>query len=112
MYGMNVTTGKRLTGIDHLKQSIKDIITTPIGSRVMRRNYGSHMFDLIDQAGNDAGRMRIIAANADAITRWEPRVKVNRISVGVAFDGRVSIDLEGESAAGDFDTSVTLGARV
>ncbi len=39
MRGMNANTGKELEGIEHLKQSIIDILTTPIGSRVMRRDY-------------------------------------------------------------------------
>jgi hypothetical protein len=41
-------TRKALEGIDHLKQSIIDILTTPIGSRVMRRDYGSRLFELVD----------------------------------------------------------------
>lgn len=39
--GMNRETGKALTGIEHIQQSIRDILVTPIGSRVMRRKYGS-----------------------------------------------------------------------
>ena len=46
--GMNVLNGRSLTGLDHLKQSIADILNTPIGSRVMRRDYGSKLFSLID----------------------------------------------------------------
>lgn len=39
MNGISATTGRPLSGIDHLRQSIRDILTTPIGSRVMRRLY-------------------------------------------------------------------------
>ena len=48
MIGMNAKTGKALSGVDHLKQSIQDIVTTPLGSRVMRRDYGCGLFDLLD----------------------------------------------------------------
>lgn len=41
MRGMNSETGKTISGIEHLKQSIVDILTTPVGTRVMRRDYGS-----------------------------------------------------------------------
>ncbi len=68
--GMNATTGRTISGKSHLRQSIADILTTPIGSRVMRRNYGSYLFDLIDQAENDAGRLRLMTATADALIRW------------------------------------------
>ena len=52
MRGMSATSGKELEGLDHLKQSIIDILTTPIGSRVMRRNYGSRLFELVDKPIN------------------------------------------------------------
>ena len=47
MTGMDRETGKSLSGIEHLRQSIRDILTTPIGSRVMRRDYGSRLFELL-----------------------------------------------------------------
>ena len=31
MRGMSSDTGKALSGLDHLKQSIRDILTTPLG---------------------------------------------------------------------------------
>ena len=37
---MNRNTGKAITGVAHLTQSVADILLTPIGSRVMRRGYG------------------------------------------------------------------------
>ncbi|WP_375666036.1 MULTISPECIES: GPW/gp25 family protein, partial [unclassified Bartonella] len=52
--GMDRTTGKPLTGIDHLRQSILDILSTRIGSRVMRRDYGSRVAELIDAPVNNA----------------------------------------------------------
>ena len=55
MLGMDAKTGRRLEGDDHLRQSIADILTTPIGSRVLRRDYGSMLLDLIDQLGNSEG---------------------------------------------------------
>ena len=49
MEGMDGTTGAKLAGIDHLRQSIRDILTTRIGTRVMRRDYGSDLPGLIDR---------------------------------------------------------------
>lgn len=43
--GMNRTTGKALSEDGHILQSLKDIVTTPIGSRVMRRDYGEQRLD-------------------------------------------------------------------
>lgn len=64
---MNAQTGKPLEGIEHLKQSVRDILTTPIGSRVMRRDYGSRLFELIDNPTNPETVAEIIAASAEAL---------------------------------------------
>lgn len=93
--GMSAETGLAVTGKAHLQQSVSDILTTPIGSRVMRRNYGSHLFDLIDQAANPAGKLRLMAATVDALMRWEPRLKVSRVAVDCDASGAVQIAIEG-----------------
>ncbi|MEW7978507.1 MAG: GPW/gp25 family protein [Candidatus Sedimenticola endophacoides] len=48
MQGMHAITGQHLAGEAHLRQSIIDILTTPLGTRVMRRDYGSRLFELVD----------------------------------------------------------------
>ena len=39
MIGMDRHTGQPISGLDHLLQSIEDILTTPLGSRLMRPEY-------------------------------------------------------------------------
>ena len=48
MTGMSRIKGTSLSEKEHLQQSVADILTTPIGSRVMRRDYGSNIPFLID----------------------------------------------------------------
>ena len=79
--GMNAQTGRLLTGLDHLKQSIADILHTRIGSRVMRRTYGSNLFERIDQPQNDLTRVGIIADIAEAIDKWEPRFRLTQVKL-------------------------------
>lgn len=39
---MSRENGRELeTELDHIRQSVQDILTTPIGTRIMRREYGS-----------------------------------------------------------------------
>lgn len=95
MLGTNATTGKLLSGVEHLRQSIRDILTTPIGSRVMRREYGSQLFSLVDAPLNRSGVMDLIAATADALARWEPRIQVTKVTPSSDGEGRVSISLQG-----------------
>lgn len=54
---MDRYTGRRITGMEHLKQSIADILTTPLGSRLERRTYGSLLLGLIDAPDNAATRL-------------------------------------------------------
>lgn len=81
MNGVNCRTGKRLSGAAHLRQSVSDILNTPIGSRVLVRDYGSDLFSLVDNPRDDLLRLRVIAATATALARWEPRLKVSKVTV-------------------------------
>lgn len=94
MRGTNASTGKPLSGLDHLRQSIRDILTTPVGSRVMRRDYGSRLFQLVDAPINRRTIVDIYAATIEALLRWEPRITPRRIQIAAAETGRVVIDLE------------------
>src|SRR5690554_6450807 len=96
MNGMDRTTGKPLDGIEHLRQSIADILTTPIGSRVMRREYGSLLPDLIDHPQNPALTVQLYAATCAALLRWEQRVRLSRVRIQQTGPGRSVIDIEGE----------------
>ena len=93
MLGMCRETGKYLDNLAHLKQSIVDILTTPIGSRVMRREYGSNLFRLVDRPINKDLVQQIYAAVAQALDNWEPRIKVEKIRVTEIKESRIKIDL-------------------
>ncbi|MDF1583895.1 MAG: GPW/gp25 family protein [Methyloprofundus sp.] len=96
MIGINNRTGTALEGIAHLRQSITDILTTPLGSRVMRRDYGSRLFALIDSPTNPATMIDIYAATAEALDKWEPRLQLTRVTMNEVTDtGKVSLNIEG-----------------
>ncbi|MFP3031106.1 MAG: GPW/gp25 family protein [Wolbachia sp.] len=95
MQGMDAKTGKALEGIEHLKQSIVDIITTPIGSRVMRREYGSRLSELVDRPINRDFTLEIYAAVAGALEKWEKRFKLEKVKITEVKEGKVTLDLEG-----------------
>lgn len=78
---MNRHTGSSIERLAHISQSLGDIFSTPIGSRLMRREYGSHLPDLIDAPHNSHTRMLAIAAIAAAVMRWEPRVRISRAQI-------------------------------
>lgn len=91
--GMGARDGRAIDGVDHLRQSIIDILTTYPGERIMRPEYGSRIRDLIDRPVN-AGWLADLYFNvAQAITRWEPRVRVLRVAAEMPRPGQVTLDL-------------------
>ena len=94
--GMNVLNGRSLTGLDHLKQSIADILNTPIGSRVMRRDYGSKLFSLIDAPLNRGTLVDIYAATAEALMKWEDRLLVSAVHITSAQLGQITLKITGK----------------
>jgi len=94
--GMNAETGRELTGLEHLKQSIADILNTPIGSRVMRRDYGSKLFSLIDAPLNRGTLVDIYAATAEALMKWEDRLLVSAVDITSAQLGQITLKITGK----------------
>lgn len=92
---MNVNTGKTISEITHIKQSIANILSTPIGSRVMRRDYGSRLFERIDQPINGELIAEIYSDIVEAISTWEPRFEVEQVTLQSIDKGKIVIDLEG-----------------
>lgn len=99
MRGLNVNNGGHVEGIAHLKQSIKDILTTPIGSRVMRREYGSRLFEKIDRPLNGELIAEIYSDVIEALYDWEPRFEVIQVTVQSLTQGKLTLDLEGRYLA-------------
>ncbi|WP_439571185.1 GPW/gp25 family protein [Sphingomonas sp.] len=96
MNGMDAFTGKPLSGAAHLAQSVRDILATPLGTRLMLRDYGSQIFELMGRPANAATMMLLRAATAAALRRWEPRIRLTRVVFGGDFAaGRPVIQIEG-----------------
>lgn len=96
MRGTNANTGKELDGKDHLRQSIMDILNTRIGSRVMRRDYGSDLPNLIDNPVNDEFAVDLYVALADALDKWEPRFRLRNASMTPVAQGVIEFSLSGD----------------
>lgn len=94
--GINADTGKAMTGADHLKQSIRDILTTRIGTRIMRRDYGSRLPELVDNPMSELLKAELFAESAEALARWEPRFRLDRVYLeSASAEGRMVIGIEG-----------------
>lgn len=109
---MNATTGRRISRREHISQSITDILTTPIGSRVMRRDYGSNIPDLVDQPMTTENILRLQSATVSAIEEFEPRTRISRVTLQTATSGRAVLCIErtdiGEASS--TQQTVSIGA--
>ena len=95
MIGTDANTGGALSGIDHLRQSVRDILTTRVGTRVMRRAYGSRLPELVDAPLNDETLVDLYAETFSALLTWEPRIAVEQISASIPAPGKVVLSLVG-----------------
>lgn len=91
MRGMSRTGGEGLAGIDHLRQSVADILSTRKGTRVMRRDYGSELPALVDRPINAQLEIDLYAETVLAIDAWEPRLKVKSVGITKAEPGLIEL---------------------
>lgn len=97
MRGMHRDTGKLISDREHLRQSIEMILNTPIGTRVMRPEFGSELPRLVAAPMTPATDIRIYAATIDALTKWEPRLLSERVEIiSRSPDGTLELRITGE----------------
>ena len=107
--GMNSRTGLSISEVEHIRQSVRDILVTPVGSRVMRREYGSLLSQMIDQPQTPALRLQIMAACYSAIQKWEPRVSLTTITFDRSdTDGGLYVDITGTRTETSLPFSLTI----
>lgn len=96
MIGMDRRTGQPVSGVAHLTQSIEDILTTPVGSRRMRPEYGSQLRRFVDLPVNDGWKSSVQAEVARSLGRWEPRLKLEQVRVTAIVGGEITLELSGQ----------------
>lgn len=105
--GMNRNTGSAVGDIAHIEQSIADILTTPIGSRLQRRDYGSLVFYLLDDPHNPATQLKTLSAIYSAVLKWENRVRLTAVTLD-ASEGKSSVKLTGNLVGGGAFSSLIM----
>ena len=115
--GVNAVAGSPLSDWDHVRQSVAKILTTPLGRRVMRRDFGSNIPDLIDAKMIQRNILALYVAAAAAIDKWEPRFRVTQARIEeLSATGLVRLDLVGvyfpRGHVGDFSLAQDATTRV
>lgn len=115
--GINAATGRLLTDWDHTQQSIGKIVQTAIGARVMRRDFGSDLPDLVDTKMIRKNILAVYSAAAAAIQQWEPRFRMRSGAVrSVGADGTIGLAISGtyfpRGHVGDYSVAQDATARI
>lgn len=64
----------------HIPESINRILKTPLGSRVMRPEFGSLLYTLRDREPDESFRVLATKYTFEAIAKNEPRASVKRVN--------------------------------
>jgi phage baseplate assembly protein W len=115
--GLSAASGKAITDWEHVQQSISVILSTPIGSRLMRRDFGSDLPDLIDRKMTRKAILQVYSAAAQAIERWEPRFRMTSGRVtNAAASGVLSLEIFGTyfplGHRGDYSIAENQSTRI
>ena len=65
--GMSKATGGTITGVAYLRQRLEDVINTPLGALVGRRDFGSRLYEMLDHNIDSSFRMSAYVRLAEAI---------------------------------------------
>lgn len=102
--GMSRSTGQTLSPLEHLRQSILKILTTPKGSRRMRPLFGSNLGRMVDlpvtagwKSAVQAEIATALASRTDALGHeyGEPRLQLQSVQVYGISQGQVLMRLRG-----------------
>ena len=109
MTGMDAATGRSLAGEAHLRQSVVEVLSTPIGARAMLRDFGAGVIESLG-APALAASPAIYAAAAEAMSRWEPRLELTLLTIREESAGHMVVHVEGVHREGDpFEMDVVMG---
>jgi len=67
---------------DDIKQSLKILLSTTIGERIFRPDYGADLNSIMFKRLNEETKNKLVELVSEAIFKSEPRVKVEGIAIG------------------------------
>jgi len=73
-------------GVDQIKADLLQLLLTNPGERVMLPTYGTPLRELFFEPNDPTLEIEAKRMIADAILTWEPRIKINQISITSQFD--------------------------
>jgi len=87
-----ITTGAIISEQQHILQSIKLILTTPIGTLPYQRDFGCSIWQYLDAPLTTETIHRMHIGVMNAIDTWEPRVKPKKVTIDTS-NGKIIVKL-------------------
>ncbi|MFN4098150.1 MAG: GPW/gp25 family protein [Pararhodobacter sp.] len=87
MAGIDRRTGRPAGNLASAFQSVEVIFSTRLGERIMRREFGAGLAELLGRLATRSLFVAFQTLIATAIDLWEPRFAVRRIIVQGSVDG-------------------------
>ncbi|MBP1852119.1 GPW/gp25 family protein [Rhizobium halophytocola] len=120
MTGIDRRTGRSIDNLTSAYQGVEVILTTRLSSRVMRREFGAGVVELLGRAVTPSLFTSWMQLVATAIDIWEPRLAVRRIVPSGTVDqirlGQVGILIEADyrprGHLGDFTVERVVGFTI
>lgn len=96
--GTDRESGRVISGVPYLRQRLADVINTPLGSLVARREFGSRMYEMTDRNIDRRFYMDAYVRLTQAVNNPANGLddfKLDEMTVSPTGDGRVEIGLTG-----------------
>ena len=68
-------------GPERIQDAIWIVLSTSLGERLMRPDFGAGVHDYVFQPNSDVMRTRLQSAVNDALLKWEPRIELTNVDV-------------------------------
>lgn len=81
------------TAEDDIHQSIRIILDTNPGERLMRPDFGAGLIDFVFEPVNTSTLFRIKKRVQESLTIWEPRINVNDVQVSVQQENTLLVEI-------------------
>ena len=80
--------------LENIRECIWIILSTRRGERVMRPDFGSNFFNLVDNPINEKFKANLRYEVYRAIEEWEPRIKTRKVNIYLQNPYQVVITVE------------------
>lgn len=104
---------KEASDTDAIKASVIQIVTTQRGERVMRPSFGCNAFNYVFENNSPDFRINAEREIRQAITAWEPRVRVDSVVItsdDISEPGQILITISYTiTSTGEFESVTVAG---